>query len=123
MNMFKRNITRFNGQHYNVWKFRICALLTELNVTKVLRERVPAVTDRKWQKAERLAKGTIIQYLSDYFISFAGTDSTAKDIFDRLDSLYERKSVPTKIALKDRLRSFKMKSDISLESHFNEFDS
>ena len=100
----------------------MCALLTELNVIKVLREPVPAEPDRKWQRAERIAKGTIIEYLFDSFISFASSDSTVKDIFDKLDSLYERKSVPTKIALKDKLSSFKMKSDASLESHFNEFD-
>ena len=47
---------------------------------------------------------------------------TPKDIVDKLDSLYERKSVPTQIALKDRLSTLKMKSDASLESHFNEFD-
>ena len=122
MERLKRNITRFNGQQYSVWKFRILSLLAELDVAKVLQERDSAESNKKWQKAERIAKGTIIEYLADSFLSFVHSESTAKDIIEKLDSLYERKSVSTKIAIKDKLSALKMKNDISLELHFNDFD-
>ena len=98
------------------------SLLTELNVAKVPQERDPAESDRKWRKAERIAKRTIIEYLADSFINFVYSALTAKTIIEKLYSLYERKSVSTKIAIKDKLSGLKMKNDTSLELHFNNFD-
>lgn len=91
----KRNIKPFDGEKYSVWKFRLRALLTELNVIKVIDEEV---TDQ-WMAAERTAKNVIVEYLADSFLTFAKTDNTAKDIFLNLDRLYERKSLATQLAL------------------------
>jgi len=45
----KRNIKPFDGEKYSVWKFRIRALLAELEVLKVIDGQVPAIPNEVWK--------------------------------------------------------------------------
>ncbi|CAD7081866.1 unnamed protein product [Hermetia illucens] len=76
----KRNIKPFDGEKYSVWKFRIRALLTELNVVQVVVSEVPDEITEEWKIAERTAKSVIVEYLSDSFLSFAKEEHTTKEI-------------------------------------------
>jgi hypothetical protein len=46
----KRNIQPFQGERYATWKFRISALLEELDVAVVVAQEVPAVPTEEWKK-------------------------------------------------------------------------
>lgn len=118
----KRNIKPFNGEKYSVWKLRIKALLTELDVLKVIEDAIPDVLTEEWNKAERIAKSIIVEYLSDSFLGFAKTDSTAKEILNSLDGIYERKSLATQLALRKKLLGLKLRGDTSLIKHFTIFE-
>lgn len=117
----KRNIKPFDGEKYSVWKFRIRALLSEMNVLKVI-ESDPIIRDSTWDKSNRIAKSIIVEYLSDSYLGFAKEGSTAKDILHSLDALYERKSIATQLALRKKLLSLKLQGDVTLIKHFAVFD-
>lgn len=51
----KRNINAFNGEKYSVWKFRIRALLSELNVIYDIDDEAPEKLTEEWNKSERIA--------------------------------------------------------------------
>jgi len=74
MGRAKRNIKPFDGEKYAIWKFKIGALLTELDVLRVIDEDIPEKVDEQWKKAERCAKSTLIDYLSDSFLNFPTSD-------------------------------------------------
>ncbi|CAD7093709.1 unnamed protein product [Hermetia illucens] len=118
----KRNIKPFDGEKYSVWKFRIRALLTELNVVQVVDSEVPDEITEEWKIAERTAKSVIVEYLSDSFLSFVKEENTTKEIISDLDAIYERKSVATQLALRKKLLSLKLQGDIKLIKHFTNFD-
>lgn len=118
----KRNIHIFYGEKYSVWKFRIRSLLTELDVIKVIDETIPAELTDEWNKAERIAKSVIVEYLSDSFLGFATSENTARDILTSLDVLYERKSVASQLALRKKLLSLKLQGDTPLIKHFTLFE-
>ena len=122
MDKAKRNIKPFDGEKYAIWKFRIRALLAEQDVLKVVDGLMPNEVDDSWKKAERCAKSTIIEYLSDSFLNFATSDITARQILENLDAVYERKSLASQLALRKRLLSLKLSSEMSLLSHFHIFD-
>jgi len=122
MDRAKRNIKPFDGEKYSIWKFRIRALLTELDVLRVIDEDIPEKVDEQWKKAERCAKSTLIEYLSDSFLNFATSDITARQILGNLDAVYERKSLGSQLAVRKRLLSLKLLSEMSLLSHFTIFD-
>lgn len=119
----KRNIKLFDGEKYNIWKFRVRALIVEEDALQVLDNEKPnKVSEEKWQKRERIAKGSIIQHLSDSMIGFATEQDTARQIFKQLDEIYERKSLATQLAVEKKLLSFKYKGNSSLVKYFVEFD-
>lgn len=118
----KRNIQPFAGEKYAVWKFRIRALLSEMDLIKVIDEEPPKEQNEQWNKTCRTAKSVIIEYLSDSFLCFAKDESTPKMIIKSLDALYERKSIATQLALRKKLLALKLQGDIPLVSHFTTFD-
>lgn len=118
----KRNIKVFDGERYSVWKFRIRAILTELNVIKVLDEEPPLEPTKRWERAERTAKGVLVEYIADSLLNTVSPEKTVKEIFKNLDNLYERRSLATQLALRKRLLSLKLQNDITLMKHFTTFD-
>lgn len=85
----KRNIQPFNGQKYSIWKFRVRALIAEEDALEVIDKDTPDKISDEWQKRERIAKGVIIEHLSDSMIGFATEKDTARQIFKKLDEIYE----------------------------------
>lgn len=117
----KRNIKPFNGEKYSVWKFRIRALLCEMDVIKVIDDD-PKKECSIWEKNNRIAKSVIVEYLADSYLGFAQEESTASEILKRLDALYERKSIATQLALRKKLLTLKLQGDVTLIKHFTTFD-
>lgn len=120
----KRNIKPFDGEKYSIWKYRIRSLIAEEDALKVLDETDPTESDKlgEWAKSERIAKGIIIEYLSDSMLSFSTEADTAKNVMEKLDAIYNRKSLATQLAIEKKLLTLKFNETTSLSKHFICFD-
>lgn len=120
----KRNIKVFDVEKHSIWKFRIRAVLSELDVIKVIDEKTLEGVEPSdsWKKAERIVKSVIVDYLADSFLSFVTPTSTAKQILKNLDNFYERKSIATQLALRKKLLGQKLQKNSNLIKHFTLFD-
>ncbi|KAH0818916.1 hypothetical protein GEV33_003874 [Tenebrio molitor] len=110
------------SERYATWKFRISALLEELNVAVVVAQEVPAVPTEEWKKKNSLARNTIIEYLGDSLLGFAKEQEFAKQIIANLDTIYERRSLATQLTLRKKLLNLKTKPNENLQVHFTRFD-
>lgn len=118
----RRNIIPFNGSNYSIWKFRIKTLIAEEGASPVLAESPPDELPANWQQMQLTAKSCIIEYLSDVMIGMITEEETAVNILKKLDTIYERKSLATQLAVQKKMLSFKFKQDTSLMEHFIKFD-
>jgi hypothetical protein len=60
--------------------------------------------------------------LCDSFLSFAKDVRFAKNIFERRDGIYARRSLATQLAARKRLLNLKLNSDQSIIQHFTAFE-
>lgn len=118
----KRNIQQFNGERYSVWKFRVKALLAELNLLYVVEEEIQDEPSDRWKKDNLSAISVIVEYLGDSFLGFVKNQSTAREVFKSMDAIYERRSLATQLALRKRLLALKFKGDIGLLQHMTIFE-
>ncbi|TXG48044.1 hypothetical protein EZV62_027338 [Acer yangbiense] len=78
----------------------------------------------KWLNVDdmlEMALGTIILNLSDNVLREVNDETTAFDVWKKLESLYLTKSLTNKIYLKERLFSFKMDPNKGLGQNLDEF--
>ena len=118
----KWNIKPFDSDKYRIWKFRIRSLLSDLNVIKVIDSDAPTAPNKEWMKAESTAKRLITDYLSDSLLGVVGENLSAKEIFKNLDSIYDRKSLATQLAVRKKLLNLKLHGDMTIIKHFPIFD-
>ncbi|TXG62727.1 hypothetical protein EZV62_009721 [Acer yangbiense] len=76
---------------------------------------------RKKNDMLEMALGTIILNLSDNVLREVNDETTACDVWNKLESLYLTKSLTNKIYLKERLFSFKMDASKGLGQNLDEF--
>ena len=84
----------------------------------IIDKDLPSKNDDNFKQADRIAKGVIVEYLSDSFIHYTDTDLIAKEILQKLDAIYERKSLAIQLALRKQLLQLKLQGDMSLVKHF-----
>lgn len=116
------NIQPFTGDRYTVWKFRVQLLLAELDVLTVVDNDLPEEISDEWLKKDAIATSTIVEYLSDSFLGFAKDNATARDIYDNLSAIYERRSLANQLALRKKLLSLKLQTEVTLFEDFSKFD-
>ena len=78
--------------------------------------------DKYWQKMDRKAKSSIRLCLSDSMLLNVSGEATAKDLWDKLGSLYQKKSLVNKLFLRKKLYSLRMKDGDSVAEHLNAFN-
>jgi len=57
-----------------------------------------SIVNDEIKTALRQAKSIIVEYLSDAFLFHANNTSTSKEIFAKLDEIYERKSLASQLS-------------------------
>ena len=125
----KTGIPLFDGTNFNNWRFRIENVMDERDLLECvetdLSDRLDAAEEKfhdKIKSKEKRCKNLIIQSVHDCQLEIIKDKATAKQMIDGLASIYERKSIATKIFLKKELLLMKYHKSDDMKEHFLKFD-
>jgi len=95
------------------------AILRKDNCLAAIEEKPVAITDKKWKEIDNNAIANLHLALVDAVLSSIAEKTTTKEIWDTLTSLYEVKSLHTRIFLKRKLYTLRMSESTSVTDHIN----
>ena len=111
------------ASNFNAWKARVLNILEESDldelVTKVVEEPTTSQGRAAFKKKQAKAKRVIFYSVKDNLMVVLAPLRTAKECFDTLANLYEKKAPTQRRALKKQLRSLKMEKDETVATFFS----
>ncbi|XP_060216770.1 uncharacterized protein LOC132644212 [Lycium barbarum] len=124
MASMKFEVANFDGRsnNFNIWKIKIMALLWREGSVYALDDLYPKNTkEAEKQKIEMDAFSAIQLSLSDNVLCEVSTEKTAASLWKKLEDLYQKKSVTTRMLLRQRLHTFKIKTGTTLQDNIDAF--
>lgn len=111
---------KLNGTNYRLWKFQINALMKARALVDNVNGKVPennASNEVKAQYERNEGMHILIQSLDTERANFVLTCTTAKQMVDRLSSIYEKNSEIRVMTLYEEYFALKMKEDESVANY------
>lgn len=115
-------ISKLNSRNYQIWKFRMEALLDEKGLWDSIDEGEPPKEEKarhEWEKMDRKAKAIIRLMVDNSQINIIRSVTTAKATWDALKSYHEKVSLNNKSAMLRQLINTKLSENGNMELHIN----
>lgn len=120
---------QFDGTNFNTWKFRMNSVLDQKGLVDYVMDDLEFITlhatdreYRKYIKEEKQCKALLIKHIADNQLECIKDKTTAKEIYETLESIFERKSVAGQLLLRKKLITMKYDGVGDMKSHLFEFD-
>ncbi|KAL5757330.1 hypothetical protein ACOSP7_019941 [Xanthoceras sorbifolium] len=125
MTTTKFDIEKFDrNMSFTMWQVKMRAILIHNGLHQALlgKDKLPSIMDEaKKQEMDDKALASIQLCLSNEVLREVMQEKTAKDLWDKLESLYVTKNLTTKLVAKHRLYTLSMAEGASIKSHIDEF--
>ena len=120
----KIEIEKFNGQSFELWKLKMEDLLVDKDqwIAVDLGTKPMAMLDEDWNKLDRKARSTIRLCVSDSVLLNVSGEATVKNLWEKIGTLYQSKSLVNKMFLQKNLYNLRMKDGDSVTEHLNAFN-
>ena len=120
----KIEIDKFNGQSFELWKLNMEDLLVDKDqwIAVDPGTKPTTMSDEDWKKLDRKEKSTIRLCVSDLVLLNVFGEPTAKNLWDKLGTLYQSKSLVNKLFLQKKLYDLRIKDVDSVKKHLNAFN-
>ena len=120
----KIDVMKFDGKiNFGMWRCEVIdALLTQgLNDTIELEAKPSGVEENSWILKNRMTCAVIRSCLTQDIKYQVMTETSAKKVWDILESKYLTKSIESRLHLKRRLYRFQLKKGVSIDDHLNDY--
>lgn len=121
---------KFDGKNYSQWKFRMDLLLEEkqlkIFVESTLDDAIknnknPGIKEEDMRVREKKCKSLIAQAINDEQLQYVMDKQSAKEMYDALVAMFQRKSITSQLILRRSLLTMKFNGD-DINDHFAQFD-
>ena len=120
----KIEIEKFNGQSFELWKFKMKDLLVDKDQWIMVdpSTKPTGVSDYEWKKLELKEKSIIRLCVSDSILLNVSREAMAKALWDKSGTLYQSKSLVNKLFLQKKMYNLRMKDGDLVTKNLNEFN-
>ena len=103
-------IAKFDGENFHLWKFKMQMMLKNKGLWDTLEggNGGKAVGEAEWKRKEERALALIVLSLSDGQLMHVQNSSTAKEAWEKLSNIHERKGLANKLYLRREFLTAKM---------------
>lgn len=119
-------VQRFDGTgSFTLWQRRVKDILVQRGLARALKGKdgkPEKMKDEDWVDIEEKCVSTIRLNIADNIINNVGDEDFAPKLWEKLEKLYLRKSLTTKLNLKRELYRLKMEEGGNLMEHMNVFN-
>ena len=126
MTSTKYSVEKFCGKgNFSLWQRRMKDLLIQQGVHKALlgmEKKLKKLKDEEWVEMDEKAASAIHLNLSNEVIHNILEAKTTKKVWEKLEGLYIRKNLTTKLYVKKQLYNFHMKEGSNMLEHLNTFN-
>lgn len=109
-------LVRFCGDNYPQWKFVISCALQAKDVEEVINEEVNR-EEPNFRKKDGIAKLLIASTLEGKYIPLIESCTSAKDMLQKLESIYGQKTEVNKMILFERFHKYSYDVNLSMAEH------
>ena len=124
MASLKFQISSFDGQNnFGLWRIKMKALLRREGTVRALDGKYPDdMTSAEIEEMDEKAHSAIQLSLDDKVLREVADEETAAGLWKKLESLYMKKSLTSRLYLKQRLYTLKMREGTPVQEHLDEFN-
>lgn len=122
-------IPQFDGTNFNNWKYRVGILLNERGLRRYIEEYlndILAIAKAEEQGGIKLEEkkciSILVQTIHDEQLEYVKEKRTAKEMFDTLCGIFERKSIASQLLLRKQLLTMRHDENDSITDYFIRFD-
>ena len=123
MSNAKFEVEKFDGtNNFGMWQCEVLDVLIQQDLDITLEAKPDDMSEKDWAKLNRQACGTIRLCLAKDQKYFVMKETSAKELWDKLENKYMTKSVENRLYLKKKLFRFQFKQGTSMHEHLNAFN-
>ena len=124
------NLQQFDGTNFSYWKYRFGILLDERDLKQfinkplkeILTEEKESGKHEKIKLSEKKCVSLLVQSIHDNQLEYIREKTEAKDMFDTLCTIFERKSVASQVLLRKQLLMMKYNESDDMIEFLLQFD-
>lgn len=117
-----RNLTKFDGQNFQLWKFQVRAILVAYDLLNIVTgiEVKPETTgelQNVWTKKDAKAMFILSSSMEYSQLEYLVTCNTAVEMWSKLSAIHEQKSASNKLMLTTKFHEYRMTAGDSVAQH------
>ena len=115
-------MVKLNSSNYPIWKVRMEDLLYAKDAyTPITGTKPTTTTEEDWKTENRKTVSIIRQWIDDSVFQHVLTETVAKDLWEKLEGMYERKTSQNKAYYIRKLVNMKYQEGASVNEHLSKF--
>ncbi|KAK2429896.1 Pol polyprotein/retrotransposon [Trifolium repens] len=116
----KFDIEKFDGRiNFGLWKVQVNDVLIQSGLHKALKGNTSKMKADKWEELDLRAASAIRLCLAKNVLTNVQNLSSAKELWERLEGLYQAKDISNRLLLKEQFHNLRMDEGTKISDHLS----